>query len=159
MTNDLNEQPLAAELTAAQHQAEEYLNGWKWAKADYLNLKRETEQHTAEIFTMATAGLLQEFLPIYDNLKVAWQHVPDAQRTQNWVRGFEHIRNQCAELLKRVGVEAMKTVGEPFNPDYHDAVAHEVKEGFAPDLIFEEVTPGYLLHGKVLQAAKVKVAK
>lgn len=152
---DKVEQPLAA----AQQQAEEYLNGWKRAKADYLNLKRETEQRQAEISQYATAGLLLDLLPVYDHLKLAWQHVPADSRSAEWVRGFEHIKNQLADLLKRNGIEEMKTIGEPFNPDYHEAVMHEPHEGFAPDLIFKEVTAGYLLYGKVLQVAKVKVSK
>ena len=163
LNQETNHQPDLDEcqqsLAAAQQQAEEYLNGWKRAKADYLNLKRETEQRQAELFSLATAGLLVELLPVYDNLKTAWQHVPESERTAEWVVGFEHIKNQLGELLKHAGIETMKTVGEPFNPDYHEAVAHEPKPGVAPDSIFEETAAGYLLHGKVLRVAKVKVAQ
>ena len=163
MTEETNQQPSLDDcqqsLAVSQRQAEEYLNGWKRAKADYLNLKRETEQRQAELFQFATAGLLVELLPVYDNLKTAWQHVPEALRSAEWVVGFEHIKNQLGELLKRAGIETMKTVGEPFNPDYHEAVAHEPRPGVAPDLIFEETAAGYLLHGKVLRVAKVKVAQ
>src|SRR3989338_9852219 len=105
MTEETNQQPSLDDcqqsLAAAQQQAEEYLNGWKRAKADYLNLKRETEQRQAELFSLATAGLLVELLPVYDNLKTAWQHVPESERTAEWVVGFEHIKNQLGELLKR----------------------------------------------------------
>lgn len=163
MPEETNYQPDLDEcqqsLAASQRQAEEYLNGWKRAKADYLNLKRETEQRQVELFQFATAELLVELLPVYDNLKVAWQHVPEADRSVQWVVGFEHITTQLGELLKRAGIETMKTVGEPFNPDYHEAVAHEPRPGVAPDIIFEETAAGYLLHGKVLRVAKVKVAR
>ena len=147
------------ELELAQKKMEEYLDGWKRAKADYLNFKKENEKRQTEFIQFANAALIAELLPIYDHFKIAWQHVPNEQREVNWVKGFEHIKNQFTNFLKQLGIEEIKTVGEKFNPDFHEAVSHEAKEGFAPDIIFEEVKCGYILYGKVLQPAKVKVVK
>jgi molecular chaperone GrpE len=63
------------------------------------------------------------------------------------------------DFLKQLGIEEIKTVGEKFNPEFHEAASHEEKEGFETDTIFEEVKAGYTLHGKVIYPAKVKVAK
>ncbi len=147
------------ELDLAQKKSEEYLNGWKRAKADYLNFKKDTEKRQVEIVQFANAALIFELLPIFENFKLAWKHVPEAERKQEWVKGFLHLKNQWQSFFENLGIKEIKTVGEKFDPNFHEAVAHEKKEGFAPDIIFEEVKPGYTLHGKVINPAKVKVAK
>jgi molecular chaperone GrpE len=150
---------LQEQLEIAQKKSEEHLEGWKRAKADYLNLKKDSEKYQVEMIQYANAALIAQLLPIYDHYKLAWRHVPAEQQKTNWVVGFGHIKKQFSDFFKNLGIEEIKTDGEIFNPEFHDAVAHEEKEGFAADAIFEEVKPGYTLHGKVIYPAKVKVAK
>lgn len=155
----MEEQNLQQELELAQKKAEEHLDGWRRAKADYLNLKKETESRQLELIQFANAALLAQFLPVYDHYKLACQHIPQEAKDQDWVVGFLHIKKQFDDFLKNLGIEEIKTVGEPFNPEFHEAVSHEKKEGFKTDVIFEEVKAGYTLHGKVISPARVKVAK
>src|SRR3989344_1863613 len=150
---------LEQQLALLQQQADEYLDGWKRARADYQNYKKETEKKTAEMIQFANASLVAELLPIYNHFKLALAHVPEDQKKVEWVIGFEHIYRQLTDFLKNLGIEEIKTVSEKFNPDIHEAVAHEAKDGFAADMIFAEVSPGYTLHGTVVVPAKVKVAK
>lgn len=138
--------------------AEEYLNGWKRAKADYLNLKKETEKQQAEFVRFSNAALIIEILPIYDHLKMAFNHLPKDLKGHDWVKGIEGIKKQTQDFLEAMGIKEIKTIREKFNPEYHEAVAHEKKEGFKTDYVFEETKPGYMLHDKVLYPAKVKVA-
>lgn len=149
---------IAAELKLAQQKMEEYMNGWKRAKADYLNLKRESEKKEQELVQFANAGLILQLLPVYDNFKLAWKHIPNEQVKVEWVIGIEHIKKQFGDILKNLGIEEIKTVGESFNPELHEAVAKEKKDGLKTDVVFEEVKSGYTLFGKVLEPAKVKVA-
>jgi molecular chaperone GrpE len=153
------EKDLQEELVLAQRQAEEHLEGWKRAKADYLNLKKDSEKYQTEMIQFANASLIAQLLPIFDHYKLAWQHVPEDQKKTDWVIGFGHIKKQLADFFKNLGIEEIKTVGEKFNPEFHEAAAHENQEGIETDMIFEEVKPGYTLHGKVIYPAKVKVAK
>ncbi len=144
---------------------EEYLNGWKRAQADYHNLEREIDQKKSEWIKMANADLLAQLLPIYDNLKLALKHVPEEQKKSDWVVGIEHIKNQLSKLLEENGIEEIKTIGEKFNPELHEAVSvvksdkHKKETGQIDKggLIKEEVRPGYKLNGKVLYPAKVIV--
>src|SRR3989338_5514350 len=161
MKRDLKAQSeiLEKELELAKKKAEEYLNGWKRAKADYLNFKKETEKRQREIIEFANAMLLAELIPIFDHFKLALRHIPEAEQKKDWVVGVSHIKKQFEDFLKNLGIEEIKAVGEKFNPEFHEAVAHETKEGFKTDIIFEEVKAGYTLQGKVLAPAKVKVAK
>lgn len=155
----MKEENLKKELEIISKKAEEYLNGWKRAKADYLNFKKDTEKRQVEIIQFANTALIAEVLPIFDHFKLALKHVPTDQKEVEWVKGFSHIKKQFQDFLKDLGIVEIKTVGEKFNPEFHEAVAHEKKEGFKTDVIFEEVKAGYTLHGKVIYPAKVKVAK
>lgn len=138
--------------------AEEYLNGWKRAKADYLNLKKDTQKEKEELIKFSNAALVIEILPIYDHLKIAFNHLPKDLEGNEWIKGVAGIKKQVQDFLESIGIKEIKTINEKFNPEYHEALAHESKEGFKTDYIFEEVKPGYMMGDKVLYPAKVKVA-
>jgi len=156
---DINIENLKNELEIARQKSEEHLDGWKRAKADYLNLKKETEKYQLEMMQFANAALISQLLPIFDHYKLAIRHIPEDQKKVDWVVGFIHIKKQLDDFLKNLGIEEIKTVGEKFDPQNHEAVAHEKTADFETDVIFEEVKSGYLLHGKVVVPAQVKVAK
>ncbi len=149
---------LQKELEVAHTKMDEYMNGWKRAKADYINLKKESEKKQMEMVQFANASLILQLLPIYDNFKLAWKHIPDDQKKSDWMTGLEQIKKQMTDFLGQLGIEEIKTEGEKFDPEKHEAVGKEKKDGVAADMIIEEVKPGYLMHGKVLDPAKVKVA-
>lgn len=157
--NDMMPEINADDLALAQKKADEYLEGWKRAKADYLNYKKETEKRQEELIQFANAALIAELLPIIDNFKLALRHLPADAAGTEWGVGMGHIKKQFDDFLKQLGIVEIKTVGEKFDHNVHEAVAHEVKKEFAADVIFDEVKPGYTLHGKVISPAKVKVAK
>lgn len=144
------------ELELSKKKEQEYLDGWKRAKADYLNLKRESEQRYQELIKFANAGLILEILPVLDNFKLATQHIPEEQKKAEWVIGIVHIKKQLEDTLKNLGIETIKTVGEKFNPEFHEAV--EKSESGKDGIITKEVRPGYILNGKVIQVAKVIVS-
>ena len=145
------------ELAKTKKQAEEYLNGWKRAKADYINFKKDTEKQQKSIVEFAHAALILELLPILDHLKEAFKHVPKDQEDSNWIYGFKHIKKEFQDLLKSFDVEEIKTKGEKFNPEFHEAVGKEKKEGFDEDVIIREVKPGYKMQDKVIVPAKVVI--
>jgi len=154
----------STELDQLKAQCDEYLNGWKRAKADYINFKKETEDKQKMLFEFANAALLMEILPIYDNLKKALLSMDNEQLTMNnefkaRVEGIKQIKRQFEDLLKDYGIEEIKTVGEKFNPEFHEAISREKKEGVAADMIISEASAGYLMKGKVLVPAKVIVAE
>lgn len=153
------DQDLKKELELVQKKAEEYLNGWKRAKADYINFKKEVEKQQKELIQFANAALIFELLPITDHFKQAIKKAPENLKNDEWVKGMLQIQRQWDDFFKKLGVEPIKTVGEKFNPEWHEAVGSEKKEGVASGVIFKEVSGGYTLHGKVIKAAKVRVAK
>lgn len=144
------------ELEACKKQAEEYLNGWKRAKADYINLKNETDAARMEVAVYATAGVLMKILPVYDGLKKACAMENGGDK---WAEGILNIKKQFEDLFKSFGVEEIKTVGEKFNPEFHEAISREKREGVESDMIISEVGGGYTMNGKTIIAAKVIVSE
>jgi len=145
------------EVEKLKAQADEYLAGWQRAKADYINFKKDTEEKQNMIFEFANATLLLEILPIYDNFKKAIALA--GEEKNNWLEGIKQIKKQMEDLIKDHGIEEIKTVGEKFNPEFHEAISKEKKEGIDSGMIISEATPGYLLKGKLLVAAKVIVSE
>lgn len=149
---------LKKELAEAQARAEEHLQGWKRAKADFINFKKDLAKEQEALAKYATAGLLADLLPVADHFRLAIQHLTDEQKKQDWCKGIIGIQSQLASVLKSAGLEEVKTEGQ-FNPEYHEAVTHEKKDGVPSGTIVEVVQPGYLLHGRLFRPARVKVAK
>ena len=156
---ELSIEELKEALKHAEARSTEHLAGWQRARADYSNFKKEQEKRQAEIIQFANAALMAEVLPIYSHFKLVLSHLPDNQKKEDWVAGLIQIQKQFQEFLKKYQIEEIKTVGEKFDHNFHEAVAHEAKDGFETDEVFEEVQPGYIIDGKVLMPAKVKVAK
>lgn len=147
------------ELEMVKDKMEEYLNGWKRAKADYSNLKKEFEKKEKDIVQFANATLILEIMPIYDNFKLAWKHIPEEHKKgDDWLKGIEAIKKQFTDLLKKLGLEEIPTEGEKFDPELHEAVAKEKVEGKESGIILEEIKSGYKLYDRVLEPAKVKVS-
>jgi len=89
-------------------------------------------------------------LPVLDSFELALKESGD--------KGVFLIKSQIDDVLKKHGLVAMRTLGEKFNPEFHEAVAEDKSEKES-GAILEEFQKGYLLHGKVLRPARVKVAK
>ncbi len=142
-----------------RRQADEYLQGWQRAKADYLNLKKQAEREKEEMVQFANAALLLQLLPIYDHFKRALEHVPEDARQTEWVKGVGHIRGQFQSFFKTLGIEEIPTVNQLFDPGQHEAVARAKQDGVAPDTVLEELATGFTFRGKVLIPAKVKVSE
>jgi len=142
-----------------QDRAQEYLDGWKRAKADYINLKKETDKKLAESTQYANAALILQMLPVNDHFKLAMDHIPESEKEKDWVKGIIHIRKEFQDLLQQFGIEEIKTTGEDFDPELHEAVSKEKAKESESGKIIKEIQPGYKLFNKVLQHAKVVVAE
>ena len=139
----------------------EFKTGWQRAVADYQNLKKETEARRSEWMQMSEQQILEDFIPVYDHFKTAFYHHPelngDQKNIKNWIDGIGYIMKQFAEVLKSHGVEEIKTVGEKFDPVFHEAAGEE--EGEESGKIIREVSGGYKMGDKVIKPARVIISK
>jgi len=136
-----------AELTA----------GWQRTQADFVNFKRQTEADRQRFARLACSGLIEKIVPIFDNFELAAKHIPEDLRDNNWAVGVTFIEKQLYDVLRSEGLERITSLGQPFNPELHEALEH-VESDKPSEEIVEEVSSGYLLDGQVLRAAKVKVS-
>ncbi len=146
------------ELEQARQQAEDYLNGWKRAQADYQNLKRDMEKEKVELAKFTSLSLLLELLPVLDNFGRAIKHLPEEKKNDEWVKGVLAIHQQFLSLMTSMGVTVVPVDGM-FNPELHEAVGNGDGENVPTGTILEVVQPGYTLYGKLIRPAKVRIAK
>jgi molecular chaperone GrpE len=125
-------------------------------RADALNIRRRHEEQMGSLRNYAKAGVIRELLPAIDNLERALKHAPKDLKDHDYVKGVQGVIKQFEKALKDIGVERVKTVGEEFDPRYHEAVSMEHGEG-DKEVVSEELQAGYQLGDEVVRHAMVKV--
>lgn len=132
---------------------EECIAGWQRTKADFLNYKREEDERSKEVMWYIKEDIFLKLLPILDNLRRAEEQV---KKKDEVIKGFMHIGEQIRRFFKEQGIQEIKTKGEKFNPELHEAVEEvKGKAGY----VVKEVEKGYTFKDKLLRPAKVKVGK
>jgi molecular chaperone GrpE len=126
--------------------------------AEFENYKKRVQKDQAEYTRYAHERLLRELLPVLDNFQRALQHAQQSGGTNGLIEGAELTCKQYLEVLSRFGVRPIPSVGQPFDPAVHQAVATVDPQGQAPNTIVEEYEKGYYLHDRVLRPAIVTVA-
>lgn len=148
--------PEGTELERLKKEAHDYLDGWKRAKADYINYKNEQEKRSRELAQFAGLSAVINIIPVMESFRMAFVQVPQDAIESDWVKGIEQIYRQLQEAMKNLGVEQeTDIVGQPFNPEHHEAIANESDESKEEGVILKEVNAGYTLYGKVVVPAKV----
>jgi molecular chaperone GrpE len=162
----------ADEMEELKKKCEEYLNGWKRERADFLNYKNQETERIANLLKYANEELILNLLPILDNFCLAEKHISDTEESA----GFLQIKKQLEDLIAKQGIEVIEVMDKPFDPNtmeavgevptdaksIKDAVAEEVGGSPRPpetELVVEEVQRGYTMYGKIIRPAKVKVTK
>ena len=150
---------LQKKLEECERLKNEYLVGWQRSRADLLNYKKEELERVAELIKYANEGIILKILPILDNFEIALKKLPENLKNDENVKGVLQIKNQIQDFLRNQDVEEIKSVGEKFDPNFHEVVEEiEVKDK-EPGIIIEEVQKGYSINGRLLRPAKVKISK
>ena len=124
--------------------------------AEFDNFKKRTQKEREELFAMAVCDTVEKILPVKDNLERATNASQDSEN--GILDGVKMILKQLDDTLEGLGVEKIKTVGEVFDPEKHNAVMHEENEAFGENTVSEELMSGFTCKGKVIRFAMVKVA-
>ncbi|HEX9285508.1 MAG TPA: nucleotide exchange factor GrpE [Nitrospirales bacterium] len=148
-----NEEQAPAEEVQAP--ADQYLR----LAAEFENYKKRAQKDQLEYIKYANERLLRDLLPVLDNLQRALEHAQQPGSTNGLVEGVGLTCKQYMETLSRFGVKPIPSVGLPFDPAVHQAVAMvDAKEGQEPNTIVAEHEKGYYLYDRVLRPAMVTVA-
>jgi molecular chaperone GrpE len=125
-------------------------------RADTMNIRRRHEEQIAKLKTTVKAGIIKDLLPVIDNFERALKHVPDELKDNDYIKGVQGVVKQFEKTLADLGVVRIKTVGEPFDPKWHEAISMEEGEG-ATEVVSEELQAGYAIGDEVVRHAMVRV--
>jgi len=143
-------------LEEEKARSERYLNNWRRAEADFDNYKKRADQERSENTRFANVALILNLLPIIDDLERALSSLPASLVGLTWVDGIGLIERKMQAILETKGVTQIKTVGEQFDPAFHEAVVQvEGEEG----KVIGELQKGYRLYDRVIRPALVTVGK
>ena len=146
------EEPKLDEIEQLKIKADEYLNGWKRERADFLNYKKDEMERIGQLVKYANEEIILKLLPVLDNLCLATNHIKDD--------GILQIKKQFEDFLAKEGIEAIKTIGEKFDPNTMEAIEEiPMINDQRLNTVIEETQRGYTLHGKLIRPAKVKISK
>ena len=132
-------------------------------QAEFDNFRKRTERERTETYQRSLGEVVRRLLPVLDNLQRALDaerlvEVKESEEFRHFLHGVELINRQLGGVLESLGVEAVPTVGERFDPHVHEAVATEETDAHEPDTVTQEMQRGYRLGDKLLRPAMVKVA-
>jgi molecular chaperone GrpE len=147
-----------AELARLKTEAEENQQRFVRAQADFDNFRRRTQKEKEELAKYASMKLVTELVPVLDNFERAMATVPEGTETESFAKGIQMILRQLETVLTNEGLTAMEAVGQPFNPEFHQAIMQVESEEHEEGIVVEEVQKGYMLKDKVLRPAMVKVS-
>lgn len=148
---------IAAELAEKDEKIKALTEEAARAVADYYNLRTRVERDRERDIKMAAERSVSALLPVYENLERIFESVPDKE--DNFAKGVSMVIRQFFEVLGNLGLEEIKADGK-FDPSLHEAVMMEpVDEEEKDGLVLAVFRKGYMLAGRVLRAAQVKVGK
>ncbi len=150
---------LKAKIKALQEEKMELLTGWQKDKAEFVNARRRDEESKVEFMKFAKTGVIEELLPALDSFDMAmgqkekWESV-----SAEWRKGVENIQTQLLNTLSKHDVTPFGAPGDAFDPNLHHSIATVPSEDKSNDhKIAEVLQRGYLMSGKVIRPALVKV--
>jgi molecular chaperone GrpE len=150
---------LQSELLATQAKADEYLEGWQRARADFANYKKRVERDQAQTYQNAAASILKRYLSVLDDLERALKSRPLDGDGAAWSEGIELIYRKLVSILESEGIQTMDADGVLFDPNLHEAIMSEDSDQHESGQVIEVLQQGYTLGDKVLRPAMVRVAR
>jgi molecular chaperone GrpE len=145
--------------TELQRQRDDYYDQLLRKSAEFDNYRKRVDRERQTLADAAAAGMLEELLPLVDDLERALKVEPGAEANDAYRKGVELIHRQLLEILRKRGVRPLDALGADFDPYYHQAVAHDPADGRREGEVIEEFRRGYMLGDRLLRPSMVKVAK
>ncbi|HSX30874.1 MAG TPA: nucleotide exchange factor GrpE [Candidatus Saccharimonadales bacterium] len=163
-------------LAQLQQQVAELTEALQRERADATNLRRRHDEQIAGLKSLVKAGVVRDLLPVIDNFERALKHAPvilsgakdlgsdssaapqndDLRKYEEFIKGVQGVVKQFEKTLTDLGVERIATIGQPFDPRYHEAVSMEDGDG-ATEVVSEELQAGYKIGDEVIRHAMVRV--
>ena len=130
----------------------------KRSMAEFDNFRKRSEKEKATMFDMGVGSIVEKILPVVDNFERAMTAAPKEGDGKAFAEGIAMIYNQLKKTLEDLGVKPIDCVGQPFDPNFHNAVMHVEDESLGENVVAEELLKGYMYKDSVLRHSMVKVA-
>jgi molecular chaperone GrpE len=128
-------------------------------QAEFENYKKRVERERAEYIQFASAELLRELLGVLDSFDLAIRNAASGESAnEDMLRGVDLVYKQLLDTLGRFGLKVIEAKGQPFDPNFHQAISTVASDDVPENTIVEEFRRGYTLNGKLLRAAMVAVS-
>jgi molecular chaperone GrpE len=145
------------EVASLREQLNELRESYLRKLAEFDNFRKRTEREREEFNRTAGEGIVRELIPVLDNFERAVQHASDTD-PEAFRLGVEMIAKQLFDMLQRQGLESIDPEGEPFEPEFHEAIQRVEDSEHTPGTVAWVLAKGYLFGGKLLRPAMVGVA-
>jgi len=140
-----------------EQKLEETTNRMLRLQADYDNFRRRTQKEKESAAKYRSQSLAESLIPALDNFERGMTIDAQSEETKSLLQGMEIVYRQLKEALANEGIEAVESVGQPFDPNFHQAVMQVETDDFESNVVVEEMQKGYMLKDRVIRVAMVKV--
>lgn len=145
-------------VASLEQQIGELTDALQRERADAENIRKRAENDRVAALATGREIAVTQLLPLLDNIERAFTHVPKDISDNNWVKGVLALEKQMQSIMGEFGLEKIKAKGEVFDPEFMEAVSVE-DNGGDQEIVSEELQSGYLLNGKPVRVAMVKITK
>ncbi len=149
---------IQVQLEEKTRECSDLFDKWLRMRAEFENYKKRVQKEKEDSIRYGNEDLLKALLPVIDNLNRALEHGDKAREISSLLEGVEMVRKQFLTVLEKFGVKPVPAVGEPFDPEKHEAIAQEEREGDS-NRVVAATEEGYFFHDRLLRPAKVVVSK
>ena len=150
---------LRKELEAKDNIIKNLQDKMLYFQAEFENFKKLKAKEKQDTLKFGNETLLQELIPVLDNMEMALEHASHAEDVKAIAEGVKLTFNQFLKVLEKAGVERLEAVGKKFDPNLHEALYQEERDDMDADTVVSEVQKGYLLNGRVVRPSRVSVSK
>lgn len=127
-------------------------------QAEFINFRNRTEKEKSQMFEVGAKSMLEKILPVVDNFERGLSMLSEEQKNEPFAQGMEKTYRQMLAALESAGVKAIEAVGQPFDPNLHNAVMHVDDDTVGENIVVEDFQKGYMYRDTVLRFSMVKVA-
>jgi molecular chaperone GrpE len=153
------ESALKRNVAGTNESHEDWKERYTRLRADFENYKRHAEAQREELAGIGKEKVLEDVFPVVEHMERAIQATKDASDQSGILEGIEMVYQEMLRVLEKNGVERIDTVGQPFDPEVHEAVAVTPHSDYPENTVAEEVRAGFMKNGKLLRPASVVVAQ
>ena len=125
--------------------------------AEFENFRRRSEKEKSMMFDMGAKNVIEKILPVVDNFERGFTTVEEADKDDAFVQGMQQVYKQLMTELEAIGVTPIETIGQEFNPDFHNAVMQVESEEYESGIIAQEFMKGYMYKDSVVRHSMVGV--